>query len=173
MTIPSMRIRSQSRFRFVSIIVLITILSACGGGSDSSSNSINLPPDPGEDGKLTLEGIDSDNDGLRDDLQIAVYNRFPDDDPTRAALVQRAKALQEAIIAGDSLISSEVNTAAKSILKAVECMHAKVKNPASPDLFFLEELLVNTSARADAYINFNEMLSGQSFSIDVSESSCE
>lgn len=28
-----------------------------------------LPPDPGELGKLTLEGIDSDGDGVRDDVQ--------------------------------------------------------------------------------------------------------
>ena len=28
-----------------------------------------LPPDPGEAGKLTLAGIDSNNDGVRDDLE--------------------------------------------------------------------------------------------------------
>jgi len=30
---------------------------------------VPLPPDPGEAGKQTLEGIDSDNDGVRDDVQ--------------------------------------------------------------------------------------------------------
>ena len=29
----------------------------------------NLPPDPGEAGKLTIDGIDSDKDGMRDDVQ--------------------------------------------------------------------------------------------------------
>jgi hypothetical protein len=28
-----------------------------------------VPPDPGEAGKQTLEGIDSDNDGVHDDVQ--------------------------------------------------------------------------------------------------------
>ena len=31
--------------------------------------NMNLPPDPGEAGKATLAGIDSDGDGVRDDLQ--------------------------------------------------------------------------------------------------------
>jgi hypothetical protein len=29
----------------------------------------NLPPDPGPEGKLTIDGIDSDKDGMRDDVQ--------------------------------------------------------------------------------------------------------
>lgn len=35
-----------------------------------------LPPDPGEEGKKTLLGIDSNNDGLRDDLERFVAIRF-------------------------------------------------------------------------------------------------
>ncbi len=34
-----------------------------------SGLKINLPPDPGEVGKLTLQGVDSDEDGVRDDVQ--------------------------------------------------------------------------------------------------------
>jgi hypothetical protein len=29
----------------------------------------NLPPDPGQAGKLTIDGIDVDKDGVRDDVQ--------------------------------------------------------------------------------------------------------
>ena len=29
----------------------------------------NLPPDPGPAGKLTLDGVDADKDGMRDDVQ--------------------------------------------------------------------------------------------------------
>ena len=35
-----------------------------------AENAVVLPPDPGEEGKLTLLGIDSDGDGVRDDIQL-------------------------------------------------------------------------------------------------------
>lgn len=36
-----------------------------------------LPPDPGEAGKATIAGIDSDNDGVRDDVQRLLAVRWP------------------------------------------------------------------------------------------------
>jgi hypothetical protein len=44
-----------------------------------------LPPDPGAAGKKTILGIDSDGDGVRDDIQIAVTKLIPDDPYARAA----------------------------------------------------------------------------------------
>lgn len=38
----------------------------------------NLPPDPGAAGKETIEGIDSDGDGIRDDLQRWIYFNIPE-----------------------------------------------------------------------------------------------
>lgn len=43
-----------------------------------------LPPDPGETGKKTILGIDSDGDGIRDDIQIAITKLIPDDPYKRA-----------------------------------------------------------------------------------------
>ena len=43
-----------------------------------------LPPDPGAAGKKTVLGIDSDGDGIRDDIQIAVTKLIPDDPYKRA-----------------------------------------------------------------------------------------
>lgn len=34
-------------------------------------------PDPGEEGKKTVAGIDSDNDGVRDDIQIWINSSYP------------------------------------------------------------------------------------------------
>jgi hypothetical protein len=47
-----------------------------------------LPPDPGEAGKATIEGIDSDQDGLRDDIQRYIALTYPDSEKTREALRQ-------------------------------------------------------------------------------------
>ncbi|MCJ2544611.1 hypothetical protein [Thermostichus vulcanus] len=60
----------------------------------------NLPPDPGEEGKRTLEGIDADGDGVRDDVQRAIYRLEPRDERKRRAMLQYAKALQQMMLAG-------------------------------------------------------------------------
>ena len=44
-----------------------------------------LPPHPGPKGRETVLGIDSDGDGVRDDIQIAITEAIPDDPQRRAA----------------------------------------------------------------------------------------
>jgi len=48
-----------------------TLASSTAAPSDvpKTGSSSVLPPNPGEAGKATLQGIDSDNDGVRDDIQ--------------------------------------------------------------------------------------------------------
>ena len=58
---------------------------------------ITLPPDPGEAGKQTLEGIDSDNDGVRDDLQREIVFMYPDRDEVRRVLRAMVKKQQDVI----------------------------------------------------------------------------
>ncbi len=41
---------------------------------------VDLPPDPGADGHTTLAGIDSDGDGLRDDIQRLIAIAFKNDE---------------------------------------------------------------------------------------------
>jgi hypothetical protein len=45
---------------------------------------IKLPPNPGAAGKKTVLGIDSDGDGVRDDIQIEVTKLIPNDPYARA-----------------------------------------------------------------------------------------
>ncbi len=54
-----------------------------------------LPPDPGKEGKKTLLGIDSDKDGIRDDIQREIAFHFPFDPHKRAAMLQIAKGKQQ------------------------------------------------------------------------------
>jgi hypothetical protein len=55
-----------------------------------------LPPDPGEAGNQTLEGIDSDGDGVRDDVQRYIAWTYPNIEQENA-LSQYARALQKGI----------------------------------------------------------------------------
>jgi len=54
----------------------------------------NLPPDPGALANQTVQGIDANNNGIRDDVELAVFKAYPNSAKTRAVLLQYALALQ-------------------------------------------------------------------------------
>jgi len=53
----------------------------------------NLPPPP-DAADTTLEGVDQNLNGIRDDVELAIFEMYPDDAKVRAAELQYAKALQ-------------------------------------------------------------------------------
>src|SRR3989344_2204783 len=54
----------------------------------------NLPPDPGAEADKTVQGIDANKNGIRDDVELAIFKAYPDSAKTRAVLLQYALALQ-------------------------------------------------------------------------------
>jgi len=56
-----------------------------------------LPPDPGEAGKATLAGIDSNNDGVRDDLEREIVYMYPQNEEVRRVLRAMVKTGQQVI----------------------------------------------------------------------------
>lgn len=54
----------------------------------------NLPPDPGAEADKTIQGIDANKNGIRDDVELAIYKEYPKSAKTRAVLLQYALALQ-------------------------------------------------------------------------------
>lgn len=54
----------------------------------------NLPPDPGANADKTVQGIDANQNGIRDDVELAIFKEYPDSAKTRAVLLQYALALQ-------------------------------------------------------------------------------
>jgi uncharacterized lipoprotein YehR (DUF1307 family) len=166
-------------FKIAVISVSTLVLSACGGSNESPNVNNNdaeaevvvsdtLPPAPGEDGKLTLSGIDSDDDGVRDDVQIAIYERYGSDEVKVNALEQSAKALQSAI-ASDT---SNIIDASSSVLRAVDCLHETMDDPTA-EISFIENSVINTEQRSDAYVTFNDGLNGQFFGDNNTQSQCQ
>lgn len=58
----------------------------------------NLPPDPGVLADATVQGIDANKNGIRDDVELAVFREYPNSAKTRAVLLQYALALQMEVI---------------------------------------------------------------------------
>ena len=55
----------------------------------------NLPPRPSAaEAAATVEGIDANENGIRDDVELAIFEKYPDDIKLRAAMLQYAMALQ-------------------------------------------------------------------------------
>ena len=54
----------------------------------------NLPPDPGAEADKTIAGIDANTNGIRDDVELAIFKEYPDSARVRAVLLQYALALQ-------------------------------------------------------------------------------
>ncbi len=58
----------------------------------------NLPPDPGALADKTVAGIDANNNGIRDDVELAIFREYPNSAKTRAVLLQYALALQMEVV---------------------------------------------------------------------------
>jgi hypothetical protein len=131
--------------------------------SDTSTAEIpGLPPDPGEAGKATLAGIDSDNDGVRDDVQRYIAMTYRDSAKTRAVLTQYAKQMQSALLDASSKELSMKH--ADEYSKVSECgesilgfdMSYKVEKDIKP-------IILNTDERNKAYFTYNDQLGGEIF----------
>ncbi len=118
-----------------------------------------VPPDPGEAGKQTLEGIDSDNDGVRDDLQRWIVLNYLNSEKRRAALRQYVKASEAFLVAANDKGQSIIWD--KEMEKSSYCAAYVFGNDDSfraTDEFIAQ--LNNTELRSRAYIQANSKLGG-------------
>jgi hypothetical protein len=133
----------------------------------------NLPPDPGEAGKATLEGIDADGDGIRDDIQRYIALTYPESSKTRAALRQAAIALQKTILESPDEESALNTTELEA--RASECIrYIHPDEGRNIDNMLIAEFL-NTPERSRAYLEYDSKLGGHVFGtkdLDEYKTSC-
>jgi hypothetical protein len=121
----------------------------------------NLPPDPGVEADKTIEGIDANENGIRDDVELAVFNEYPNSAKTRAVLLQYALVLQ--LEARQSNVNKEVATAiAEEESQAYDCI-GKIVAVSSDDLEkieayrnFVEDKQINTVERKNLKTKFDD-----------------
>jgi len=129
-----------------------------------------LPPDPGAAGKLTLAGIDSDNDGVRDDVQRWIVMTYPNSQKTRAALTQDAKAMQLIILNAANAAVARANSIEED--RATFCItfvRRQILGIGNSDAYQIgremEAICLNTTARTEAWLQADRYLSGMMFNI--------
>jgi hypothetical protein len=144
-----------------------------GGGNETTIQPVGtgttLPPDPGEAGKSTLEGIDSDNDGVRDDIQRYIALTYLDSEKTRAALTQVTKAIQASLLDTDDKDASNAHTV--DVFQAIECLYFLRTNDADAGniLDTLRTGILNTADRREAWLKADQHFGGESYSVASEE----
>ena len=109
-----------------------------------------LPPDPGEAGKQTLEGIDSDSDGVRDDVQRYIATTYPQSARARAALSQYAIALQHVLL--DTKDPTRAKAAWSDAIAGLRClMYIQGVKPAASTETLIRAEYLNTEPRVRAF----------------------
>lgn len=121
----------------------------------------SLPPDPGEAGKATLEGIDSDNDGVRDDVQRWIVMTYPDSEKTRAALIQRTKTMQLFLTDADDSNRTHMNAIKMS--KDYDCLSYINMEGAYDISREHKAIFLNTYLRSKTWLQADKHLSGYMF----------
>ena len=120
----------------------------------------NLPPDPGTEADKTVAGIDANNNGIRDDVELAVFKEYPNSAKTRAVLLQYALLLQTEAI--QPIINKDTATAiSEDESRAYNCIGTIV--PKNNDdiqkiqahLTFIEDKQLNTTERKNIKKNFD------------------
>ncbi|MFH1155662.1 MAG: NEW3 domain-containing protein [Pseudomonadota bacterium] len=133
--------------------VILRIIEAAGDNG--------LPPDPGEEGKNTLLGIDSDTDGVRDDIQRYIYFSYTDEEAVRLALTQVAMEYQGLLAKADDAEAAMEH--ANRMSRHGECLHYLKGRESGDIIAALKAEILNTKERSLAYIQYNKKLGGYVF----------
>lgn len=126
--------------------------------------AVNLPPDPGPVGDTTIQGIDADGDGVRDDIEREIFFVYPDNAKARTVLYQMAKYYQSVLINRLSAATVLDNYGYLSALES--CLEAATGDLAARGSILRPQLL-NTYDRSLAYITALKTIKGMDAPVKV------
>lgn len=170
--------------RSVAAFLLSLALAACsGGGGGGSGDAQQSPPGAGanppgggnqsakiidnEDLSPGLRGVDANANGIRDDIDRLIAQKYARTPAVQRAAEQKARALQRNM---EATTREEALRAGDAIERAAECAYqllprdtrdqVKYREDMSKDI---EALTVNTQERFTAYWAANRLMSGAVF----------
>jgi hypothetical protein len=122
-----------------------------------------LPPDPGPAGAIPLLGIDSDRDGIRDDVQRYIALTYPHDTNAVNGLRILSATYQEMlkVPAGSVAAAKTANDKAWRNRSCLVYLYGAREGHRRAKALFAEQF--NTSARYKAWAAQDDLLGGQSF----------
>ncbi|CAA6814017.1 MAG: Unknown protein [uncultured Campylobacterales bacterium] len=150
---------------------------------DNDMNSLNytLPPDPADEGKKDIFGIDTNQNGIRDDVEIYIYNKYKNERDFRRILTaiasQYAIAMQKTLIDSKNAYENKSYYVMNDVLDCYFYFKGKItkdrnltfnesynyfknKDPLTVEA---EDVFFNTKNRIKEYLKYNRSLSGNIF----------
>ena len=124
-----------------------------------------LPPEPDPQvNNATLGGVDSNNNGVRDDVERNIYATYP-------VKLQRELVMYRAIVFQEAIVRplSEAQQTEKIGTRSLNCMlylrrkDAEIKSDEFNEVRFLENKTINSKERIRKYLDYNIALSGGSY----------
>lgn len=114
----------------------------------------NLPKIPDEElNNSTIEGIDANNNMVRDDVELAIFEKYPNSAKMRAALLQYAQVLQLELTAVNSEEVMKVSLAKHG--EAFACLFSITNELSYQNRLdieqVVEDLVLNTGMRENQY----------------------
>ncbi|MDR2173141.1 MAG: hypothetical protein LBE32_02905 [Burkholderiales bacterium] len=123
----------------------------------------------------TLTGVDANANGVRDDIDAFINNKYSSN-AQRAAVIQTAKAMQNALTS-DTTNIQDIKAIAQEISYGINCIYlqfdgAEGTTPPAQVVHELKSITSNTKQRLLAYLEFNKALDGTSSALPKGDT-CE
>lgn len=128
----------------------------------------NLPPDPGPAGMLTIEGVDSDKDGVRDDVQRRIVQKWGDSERAVRALFLVAKHVQQKVKYGGDISKEQAVEMSKKTGPLMQCYVYSVPEEIQQDQARerVSAMVTNTPERFERYRKFDSLLHMELFEME-------
>lgn len=111
----------------------------------------------------SLFGVDANDDGVRDDVEVLIEERHPDSARARAGLSQVAKAMQDELRAAEDPFA--LGQVLLEVFRAVECMRVVRGNEGYADVEWLHASFYNTKERVFRYIKAQNTAPGVGYEV--------
>lgn len=138
-------------------------------------DAARLPPEPdAEAGRQTVPGIDTNGNGVRDDVEHSLYRLYPLDTPRRETLLIGAQAVQMVLLAaGSENPQSAGNAASQRAAEFIACAFASRIPGVLNDTDAVDFFVLNTEARLQAYLAYEVSRAGTvQRAIDPNSANC-
>jgi len=109
----------------------------------------------------SLAGVDTDGNGVRDDLDEYIQSAAAGSALTQKAMEQNVQALEELMLAHE-IADKSIDSAIK-VMRATECLYGVNPTEAAHLSDEIEARMFNTPERAKAYASAHKHLGGQYF----------
>jgi hypothetical protein len=157
-----MSITKQSLSLAVIFAVCGLLLASCGGasGNSASTASRNLPPDPGSTATATLTGVDTNANGVRDEVENKLSSIISDDTVYSQAL-KLAKVYQQEL-------TVQTKPDADILMNDALCLRLSLPAQDRFQVSFeeLEQLTFDTADRQAKHYSYDNMFAGVSSSVE-------